>query len=117
MRLWLRHIDPAGAVIPGVEVTLSNDATGLKFNSKTNEVGSYTFANLDPGRYTLGTQMAGFAPVTVTGITVTVAQFARGRAVESGGGERKSGSGGDGRHGGDGASDALFRHQPQPDHA
>src|ERR1043166_8419689 len=69
--------DAAGAVVAGVEVTLTNDANGIKFTSKTNEVGSYTFANLDPGRYTLSTQMQGFAPVSYTGITVTVAQFAR----------------------------------------
>jgi hypothetical protein len=69
--------DEAGAVIPGVEVTLSNDATGVRFTTKTNEVGSYTFANLDPGRYTLAAQMAGFASVSLTGITVSVAQFAR----------------------------------------
>ena len=69
--------DAAGAVIAGVEVTLTNDANGIKFTAKTNEVGSYTFANLGPGRYTLSTQMQGFAPVSLTGITVTVAQFAR----------------------------------------
>src|SRR5579863_4467286 len=69
--------DEAGAVVPGVEVTLTNDATGVRFSTKSNDVGSYTFANLNPGRYTLVTQMAGFAPVSLTGITVTVAQFAR----------------------------------------
>lgn len=69
--------DEASAVVPGVEVTLTNDATAVKLTTKTNEVGSYTFANLNPGRYTLFTQMTGFAPVSVTGITVTVAQFAR----------------------------------------
>src|ERR1035437_5841082 len=69
--------DAAAALVAGVEVTLTNDATGVKFTTKTNEVGSYTFANLNPGRYTLSTQMVGFAPVSLTGITVTVAQFAR----------------------------------------
>lgn len=69
--------DPAGAVVPGVNLTLTNDATSVKFTTTTNEVGSYTFANLDPGRYTLNAEMAGFAPVSLTGITVQVAQFAR----------------------------------------
>src|SRR5215467_2841108 len=69
--------DEAGAVIPGVAVTLVHDGTGLKFSTLTNEVGSYTFANLNPGLYTLSTQMAGFASVSLTGVRVTVAQFAR----------------------------------------
>ncbi len=69
--------DAAGAVVAGATVTLTNDATGVKLNTKSNEVGSYTFSNLNPGRYTLFTEMAGFAPVSLTGIIVTVAQFAR----------------------------------------
>jgi hypothetical protein len=69
--------DEAGAVIPGAEITLTNEATGVKFTVRTNEVGSYTFANLSPGRYTLSAQMTGFSPVQMTGLTVTVAQFAR----------------------------------------
>jgi hypothetical protein len=69
--------DTADAVVPGVEVTLTNDATSVKFTTKTNEVGSYTFSSLAPGRHTLLAKMEGFAPVSVTGIVVTVAQFAR----------------------------------------
>src|SRR5260370_41407350 len=69
--------DAAGAVVADVAVTLTNDANGIKFTTKTNEAGSYTFANLDPERYMLSTQMEGFAPVSLTGITGTVAQLAR----------------------------------------
>src|SRR5262245_6867031 len=59
--------DTAEAVVPGVEVTLTNDATSVKFTTKTNEVGSYTFSSLAPGRHTLLAKMEGFAPVSVTG--------------------------------------------------
>ncbi|MEK7406982.1 MAG: TonB-dependent receptor, partial [Acidobacteriota bacterium] len=69
--------DAADAVIPGADVSLTNEATGVRFSTKTNEVGSYTFASLAPGRYTLSVQMEGFSPVSITGVTVTVAQFAR----------------------------------------
>lgn len=69
--------DEAGALIPNAEVILTNEATGVKFVSRTNEAGSYTFTNLSPGHYTLSAQMTGFSPVEVSGLTVTVAQFAR----------------------------------------
>lgn len=69
--------DEAGALIPNAEVILTNEATGVKFVTRTNEAGSYTFTNLPPGRYTLSAHRTGFSPVEVSGLTVTVAQFAR----------------------------------------
>jgi hypothetical protein len=69
--------DEAGALIPGAQVALTSESTAVQFSTRTNEVGSYTFANLSPGRYTLAVDATGFSPVSLSGITVTVAQFAR----------------------------------------
>jgi hypothetical protein len=33
--------DPSGAVVPGVDVTATNTATGVKFNTKTQSDGEY----------------------------------------------------------------------------
>ena len=43
-------IKDAGGVIPGVEVTLTNEQTNIKRSVVTNERGEYSFANVDPGR-------------------------------------------------------------------
>lgn len=69
--------DTSGAVIPAATLILTNDGTAVRWTAVTNEIGSYTFTNLPPGRYTLSAQKDGFSPVSVTGIVVTVAQFAR----------------------------------------
>src|SRR3954466_8302084 len=44
-------IKDAGGVIPGVEVTLTNEQTNVKRSTVTNERGEYNFANVDPGNY------------------------------------------------------------------
>lgn len=44
-------IKDAGGVIPGVEVTLTNEQTNIKRSSVTNERGEFVFANVDPGNY------------------------------------------------------------------
>ena len=42
--------DSAGAVVPGVEVTLLNEATSLSRATITNDSGEYNFAALEPGK-------------------------------------------------------------------
>ena len=44
-------IKDSGGVIPGVEVTLTNEQTNVKRSSVSNERGEYNFPNLDPGNY------------------------------------------------------------------
>jgi protocatechuate 3,4-dioxygenase beta subunit len=69
--------DETGALVPNAQVSLTNEATAVRLETRTNDVGTYMFNNLSPGRYTLAAQVTGFAPVQVTGLTVSVAQFAR----------------------------------------
>src|SRR5215813_12684925 len=56
--------DPTGALIPGVEVTAKNTATGVVSTAITNETGTYRFPSLQPGSYEVGASLAGFQPQT-----------------------------------------------------
>ena len=51
--------DPAGALIPGAEVTATHNGTGMATRSLTNQVGAYEFI-LQPGLYTLTAELPGF---------------------------------------------------------
>ncbi len=41
--------DSSGAIMPGVTVVLSNPSTGVKYEVRTDSVGSYRLANVPPG--------------------------------------------------------------------
>ncbi len=66
--------DASGAVVPGASVTLLNVDTGISFQTKTNEVGSYQFPSVRIGGYTLVAEASGFAPVTLDGIRLSIQQ-------------------------------------------
>ena len=51
--------DSSGALIPGAEVTVTNDATGEVATSLTDGIGEYEFS-LQPGIYTLTVELPGF---------------------------------------------------------
>src|SRR4029453_3039160 len=65
----------AGGCVPGVDVTLVNEATNLKRSTHTNERGEYVFASLDPGTYTLKATLAGFKTIERTGLAVGTQTF------------------------------------------
>ncbi|HXG32974.1 MAG TPA: carboxypeptidase-like regulatory domain-containing protein, partial [Bryobacteraceae bacterium] len=52
--------DPAGAVIPAVDVELRNVATGATVSTQTNEVGNYVAPFVPPGTYVLTAAKEGF---------------------------------------------------------
>ncbi len=52
--------DPAGAVVVGAQVTLTNTATNEVREVRSNEEGRYTFAQLQPSFYTLKVSQTGF---------------------------------------------------------
>src|SRR5438094_2279528 len=67
--------DTGGALVPGVEVMLTNEATSLSRTTVTNESGEYSFAALDPGSYRLHASLAGFKAFDQTGIRIGTQQF------------------------------------------
>src|SRR5687767_12681069 len=52
--------DPTGAVVAGATVTIKHNETGDERSVTTNSSGLYNFAQLNPGRYTLTVENAGF---------------------------------------------------------
>jgi Carboxypeptidase regulatory-like domain/TonB dependent receptor len=64
--------DPSGAVLPGVEVTVTQTATGAKRSTVTNETGNYVLASLPLGPYMLEAALAGFKSYVQTGIVLQV---------------------------------------------
>ena len=68
-------VKDSGGVIPGVEVTLTNEATSVARNTTTNEAGEYNFPNLAPGTYTLKAVLQGYKTYQRAGLTVGTQQF------------------------------------------
>ncbi len=66
--------DPAGAVIPKVTVTATNQATGVKFNTVTSQDGSYAFAQLPIGTYAVSVAAPGFQGFRAVGIVINIDQ-------------------------------------------
>jgi hypothetical protein len=56
--------DESGAIIPAVTVTLTGSAGAQ--TAQTQADGSYSFANLAPGQYTVSLNYSGFAPFSAT---------------------------------------------------
>src|SRR4030095_7919452 len=64
--------DSAGAVIPQAEVTIINEATGVRSSAVTNSVGRYDFTALPAGLYTLRVSQKGFSNTEVPHINLKV---------------------------------------------
>src|SRR5688572_24353461 len=67
-----RVTDQSDAVLPGVEVTLTQTETGLTRNMVSNETGSYAITNLPVGPYRLEAALPGFRMYVQTGIVLQV---------------------------------------------
>jgi hypothetical protein len=72
-----RITDQSAAVIPGANLTVINEETGIKRETESNELGYYTVPLLQPGHYRVTVQKEGFRPLTRSGITLEVEQTAR----------------------------------------
>lgn len=64
-------LDPAGLALPGVTVTVTNQNTGFTRTVVTAATGGYSIPSLDPGTYSLGIEMAGFASLTRPDLPLT----------------------------------------------
>jgi hypothetical protein len=82
--------DASRAVVIGARVILRNDATGIEAVRSTNESGHYAFDFVDPGKYTVTVEAAGFNKfvqenvlATVRGDVTVNAQLSLGQVVET----------------------------------
>src|SRR5262245_25616192 len=67
-----RVTDATGAVLPGVEVTVTQNQTGLVRTVVTNEAGLYSLPSLPIGPYRLEAALPGFRAFVQTGIVLQV---------------------------------------------
>jgi hypothetical protein len=68
-------IKDAGGVVPGVEVTLTNEQTNTSRSTVTNERGEYAFANIDPGSYAVKATLSGYKTIDRRSIPIGTQQF------------------------------------------
>lgn len=68
--------DPSGSVVAAAKLHLTNIETGVSFDAASNDVGQYRFLFVNPGRYKLTTEMAGFRTFVRDGIQLQVSQTA-----------------------------------------
>src|SRR5439155_10879359 len=64
--------DQSGALLPGVEVKVTQTETGYMRTALTNEAGSYTIPNLPIGPYRLEASLSGFNTYVQSGIVLQV---------------------------------------------
>jgi hypothetical protein len=69
--------DSSGAVIPNVNVTVTNNATGIVSNVTTNASGDYEVPSLRYGIYTVTAKAAGFSDAVAKDITISVGSRVR----------------------------------------
>jgi Carboxypeptidase regulatory-like domain/TonB dependent receptor len=58
--------DLTGAVLVGLQVTATNEESGVAKSTLTNEAGAYRLLNLQPGRYRIEASLTGFKTYTST---------------------------------------------------
>ncbi len=66
--------DTKGAVVPGVEIVVTNVETGQERNLKTNDEGVYSASYLPLGRYSVKASGQGFTTATQENIEITLNQ-------------------------------------------
>jgi hypothetical protein len=66
--------DQGKAVLPGVNVTATNEANGLERVVVSGPDGRYIFPTLNPGTYTVKAELSGFQALTRAGLVVGVGQ-------------------------------------------
>jgi hypothetical protein len=69
--------DAQEAAIPGIEITVTNTATGVTTSTKTNGAGVYEFPVLIPGVYSMNAKAPGFSAYERTGVQLVLQQRLR----------------------------------------
>src|SRR6266487_5051299 len=68
-------VKDVNAVIPGVAVTLINEATNVERGTVSNGAGEYVFAAVLPGTYTVRAVLQAFKTFQRRGLTIGTQQF------------------------------------------
>jgi Carboxypeptidase regulatory-like domain len=79
--------------VPDAKVTLS-DAAGKVFTTQSDQVGKFSFTNLNPGTYTLHVEKTGFDTYSLSNVVVRSGNESSLYVQLAGGGAKKSGAGG-----------------------
>jgi Carboxypeptidase regulatory-like domain len=58
-------VDAQGQVVPGANVTITNENTAEARTTVSNEIGEYVFPTLQPGPYTVRAELQGFKPFEI----------------------------------------------------
>ena len=66
--------DATNAIVPGVQVTVTNKATGISRETQSNYEGFYRLVALEPGEYSVEFKLAGFQTLKIESISVRTAQ-------------------------------------------
>jgi hypothetical protein len=66
--------DESGAVLPGVSITIRNEATGVVRATASDETGYYRAPLLPVGRYELTAALSGFATLKRAGLSLGIGQ-------------------------------------------
>jgi Carboxypeptidase regulatory-like domain len=66
--------DQSGAVVPGAQITITNDTSGLKRTATSDSGGSYRILDLPNGTYTIDVSASGFKPLKKTQVSVAIGQ-------------------------------------------
>ena len=70
-------LDKGGALVPGAEISLTQEQTGFVSKTVSNDSGNFTFNGLNVGTYDLKASAKGFDVFVEKGIVVNVSQTAR----------------------------------------
>ena len=69
--------DPSGQIVPGVQVSITNEDTGIKSATVSSDSGSYTLPLLMVGNYRMEARAAGFKTSERPAVPVQVGQVTR----------------------------------------
>jgi hypothetical protein len=64
--------DASGAVVPGANVTITNEGTSVSNKAVTSSAGTYTATGLIPGAYSISVEKTGFKKATQNHVNVEV---------------------------------------------
>ena len=68
--------DATGAAVPNAQITITNEATGVKVSATASGAGEYRVSNLQAGKYDLVVNTPGFQPYNLKGVAVVLGSTA-----------------------------------------